>query len=730
MWESRLHPDDRVRVCRETREALENATPLDLRYRVLAKDGTVRWFHDRGELVPDRDGIRCIWQGIMMDISAQCEAEEALRATEARARTIVETAYEGIWLVDATGATTYANARMCEMLGYPADEMVGRTMFDFMAPAAAFEARTLFARRQRGISEMHEFTFRRRDGSELFVLLSTSPFVGADGEFTGALAMATDITARRSVEQALRESEARFRHVVANAPGMVYQFVYRADGTKGYTFVSEGVRALFGVEPAAALEDSEALLRIVHPEDREALRLKARGVALESGDFRWEGRVVLASGEERLIEVAARDQRMADGSVVSDGLVVDVTERRQLEAQLRQSQKMEAVGRLAGGVAHDFNNLLTVIKASTTFLLEELDPADPRREDARHVADAADRAAGLTRQLLAFSRKQRLEPTVLHIDAVVENLRPLLARLIGEDVEVQVQLAASAGSVMADVGQLEQVLINLAINARDAMPDGGRLTIETLEVTIDERTALAYGRREQCAVLAGSYVMLGVSDTGTGMSPEVRARIFEPFFTTKEVGKGTGLGLSTVYGIVQQSGGHVWVYSEPGHGTVFKLYFPRLEAAATASLKRTGESPAGGTETVLLVEDEESVRQLARRILERQGYRVLESRNGREALAQATAFGDQIHLILTDVVMPELSGRGLIERLTAVRPNAAVIYMSGYADDEVLRRGMLEPGSMFIQKPFNPSALLRLVREALDHRHGPIGSATSHPGSE
>jgi PAS domain S-box-containing protein len=703
---------------------LENATPVDMRYRVLAKDGTVRWFHDRGELVPDRDGTRCIWQGIMMDITAQCEAEEALRVTEARARTIVETAYEGIWVVNAVGATTYANARMCEMLGYAADEVVGRMMFDFMAPAAAFEARTHFARRQRGISEVHEFTFRRRDGSELYVLLSTSPLFAPDGGFTGALVMATDISARRSAEQALRESEARYRHVVANAPGMVYQFVYRPDGTRGYTFVSEGARELFGVEPAAALEDPDALLNIVHPDDREELQLKARDVALESGDFHWEGRIILPSREERFVKVVARDQRMADGSVLSDGLVVDVTKQRQLEAQLRHAQKMEAVGRLAGGVAHDFNNLLTVIKASTSFLLEELDLADPRREDARHVADAAERAVALTRQLLTFSRKQMLEPRVLEVNSVVDNLRPMLARLIGEDVSVQVKLAESAGSVKADVGQLEQVLINLAVNARDAMPDGGHLTIETAEVTIDERTALAHGRREECAVLSGSYVMLAVSDTGTGMSPEVQARIFEPFYTTKDVGKGTGLGLSTVYGVVKQSGGHLWVYSELGQGTVFKLYFPRLAEAATASHKRAPEIPAGGTETVLLVEDEEAVRQLARRILERKGYRVLESRNGREALAQATVYGDEIQIILTDVVMPELGGRGLVEQLTEARPNAAVIYMSGYTDDEVLRRGMLEPGSTFIQKPFNPSTLLRMVREALDHQRSVAAHVT------
>ena len=598
MWSDRLHPDDRVRVQRQARECYERAESMNCQYRMLAKDGSVRWFHDQGDFVPDERGERCVWQGIMLDITAQREAEDALR-----------------------------------------------------------------------------------------------------------------------------ESEARYRRIVANAPGMVYQYAYRPDGTKGFTFVSEAARTIFGVEPEAALRDPEALLGLVHPDEIDELRQRAQAAPAAGGDFRWEGRVILATGEERFIDVVARDQRAADGSLLSDGLIVDVTERRRTEQQLvasqeqfRQAQKMEAVGRLAGGIAHDFNNLLTVIKASTGFLMEDLDSADPRREDARQIADAAARAAQLTRQLLAFSRKQILDPRVLDLNLVVENLRPMLARMIGEDITVDARLARRSGSIMADVGQLEQVLINLAVNARDAMPDGGRITIETAEVTLDERYAAACARREHCTVLPGNYVMLAVTDTGAGMPPDVRARAFEPFYTTKEAGKGTGLGLSTVYGIVKQSGGYVWVYSEPGHGTVFKLYFPRLDEAATAPLRRTGELPARGSETVLLVEDEDALRQLARRILERQGYRVVESRNGRDALACATAHEGRIDLILTDVVMPEMSGRALVERLSAVRPDAAVVYMSGYTDDDVLRRGMLEPGSLFIQKPFNPGALLRIVRDALNRR--------------
>jgi PAS domain S-box-containing protein len=729
MWSSRLHPDDRVRVQREARECYERAESMNCQYRMLAKDGSVRWFHDRGDFVPDERGERCIWQGIMLDITAQREAEDALRKSEARHRLIFDEAGIGMAVCDLTGRIEQANAALCEFLGYERDELAGMNYRDFSHPDELEldrqESEALLAGEIARFT--HERRYVRKDGSLAWGLLTVVLLRDATGEPARRIAQVQDITKRKDAErtlaatqEALRESDARHRHIVANTPGMVYQFAYRPDGTKGYTFVSEAARTIFGIDPEAALRDPEALLGLVHPEEVDELRRHARAVAEAGGEFRWEGRVILASGEERYIEVVARDQHAADGTLLSDGLVVDVTGRRRTEQalvssqeQFRQAQKMEAVGRLAGGIAHDFNNLLTVIKASTGFLMEELDSADPRREDARQIAEAAERAARLTRQLLAFSRKQILDPRVLDLNTVVENLRPMLARLIGEDITIDARLAPRPGSIMADVGQLEQVLINLAVNARDAMPEGGRITIETAEVMLDEPYAADCAQREHCTVVPGQYVMLAVSDTGAGMPPEVRSRVFEPFYTTKGAGKGTGLGLSTVYGIVKQSGGHVWVYSEAGEGTVFKLYFPRLEQAATAPLRRTGEFPARGSETVLLVEDEAAVRQLARRILERQGYRVLESNNGRDALARATAHEGRIDLILTDVVMPEMSGRALVERLSAVRPNAAIVYMSGYTDDDVLRRGMLEPGSMFIQKPFNPRALLRIVRDAL-----------------
>ena len=397
---------------------------------------------------------------------------------------------------------------------------------------------------------------------------------------------------------------------------------------------------------------------------------------------------------------------------------VDVTEQvlawqavREREEQLRHAQKMEAVGQLAGGVAHDFNNLLTVMKVNAEFLIEELDRRDPRREQALEIRGATDRAAGLTRQLLAFSRKQILNPRVVDLDAIIDNMRPMLARLIGEDVVITTRTSARLGAVLADPGQLEQILMNLLVNARDAMPHGGRVTIETANVELDG----SYAIERQGHVEPGRYVMLAVSDSGTGMTREVCEHIFEPFFTTKEPGKGTGLGLSTVYGIVKQSGGYIWVYSEPGRGTTFKIYFPRLaEELESGDEERVTSEPCGGTETVLLVEDEDGVRRLAHRILERKGYTVIEARTGAEALTAAARHVGPIDLVVSDVVMPGMSGRDLVQRLRESRAGFAELYMSGYTDDEVVRRGVVERGTAFLQKPFTAAGMLRAVREALE----------------
>jgi two-component system, cell cycle sensor histidine kinase and response regulator CckA len=391
------------------------------------------------------------------------------------------------------------------------------------------------------------------------------------------------------------------------------------------------------------------------------------------------------------------------------GMSHDITERKRLESQFLQAQKMESIGRLAGGVAHDFNNLLTVIIGYVELARDTLTPDNPLHSDLEAIRDAADRAAALTRQLLAFARKQILDPQILNLNDLVLNLDKLLRRLIGEDIELVTLPTADLWSVKADANQIEQILVNLAINARDAMPSGGKLTIETANLILDE----AYARHHM-SVSPGFYVMLAVSDTGVGMPPEMQAQVFEPFFTTKQAGKGTGLGLATCYGIVKQHGGHIWLYSEVGQGTTFKVYLPRT--TEVADVQHTYETPKTllvGDETVLLVEDEAAVRQLAIRVLRQLGYTVLEATDGADALRVAGEYPGAIDLLVTDVVMPQLGGAALAERLREAHPRLKVLFMSGYTDHTIIRHSLLEPGVAFLQKPFVPEMLARKVREVL-----------------
>jgi two-component system cell cycle sensor histidine kinase/response regulator CckA len=414
-----------------------------------------------------------------------------------------------------------------------------------------------------------------------------------------------------------------------------------------------------------------------------------------------------------LIDVRLWSAPLRDSAGVIRGkiaILADVTDQRRLEQQLMQSQKMEAIGRLAGGVAHDFNNVITVVSGYGQMLLDGLQNEPDLRDAAEEVLKAADRAAGLAAQLLTFSRRQASQPRIIEINAVVRDMERMLGRLIGESVELATVLRPGVGPLRADPGQIEQVVMNLVVNARDAMPGGGKITVETAEVVLDEHYSATHA-----GVTPGKYVMLAVSDTGTGMDAETRSHIFEPFFTTKERGKGTGLGLSTVYGIVKQHGGDIWVYSEPGRGTTFKIYLP-LAAAPATSPAAEPKPPVRGScgETILLVEDEEGVRKYVRGVLETHGYRVLEASSGEAALKIGTSFQEPIALLLTDVVMPKMGGRELAAALAPHRPGMKVLYLSGYTDHVVVDRGVVHNGSEFLQKPFTPDALARKIREILD----------------
>jgi PAS domain S-box-containing protein len=494
--------------------------------------------------------------------------------------------------------------------------------------------------------------------------------------------------------------------------------IVTADQHGKITYFSRGAEAMFGCRAEEMIGESVAN---IYPGGLEEAREIRRRLAAEGPLRSYETGFLAKDG--RRVEVSASIAMLRDAAgaeVGTLGVLKDIEERRRLEEQLRQSQKMDAIGRLAGGIAHDFNNLLTVIAGRAQMILSRIRPEEPIHRDATLVRTTADRAAALTQQLLAFSRKQVLQPQVLNLNRVVTGMQPMLARLIGEDIELSVVPAEGLGRTKADPGQLEQVIVNLVVNARDAMPEGGRLTIETADVEIDA----AYASRH-FSVAAGAYVMLAVTDTGSGMDEPTRSRVFEPFFTTKGPGKGTGLGLATVYGIVKQSGGDIQLYSEVGHGTSFKIYLPRVAEQVIDALDARPAITAmpRGEETVLLVEDEPEVRDLAREILEGSGYTVLQACDPQEAVLMAERHAGPIRLLLTDVIMPRQSGRALAERLRPLRPEMHVLYMSGYTNEAIVRHGVLEPDTMFIQKPFTPAALGQKVREALDLGRPRPGSA-------
>lgn len=538
------------------------------------------------------------------------------------------------------------------------------------------------------------------------------------GERTRTLArMNEELEAQRlQLERTLAgllESRRRYEALVGAVDGVVWE----SDPEMRLTFVSAQAQPMFGYVPAQWIGNHTLWRECVHPEDRQGVLDECRRAVAEKRRLALEYRMTDAHGRIHWVRNTMGVAVEADVVVAVRGLLVDITEQRsaaetlrEKSDQLQQAQKMEAIGRLAGGVAHDFNNLLTAMQGYGAMVLRQLEPNHPVRADVEEIRKAAESAASLTRQLLAFSRRQMLQPQILALNGVITRVESLLARVIGEDITLVKRLDEGLGLVSADPGQIEQIIMNLAVNARDAMPNGGELTIETKNVELAD----AYVARHHGAS-PGPHVMLAVSDTGVGMTEEVRSRIFEPFFTTKEAGRGTGLGLATVYGTVEQSGGSIWVYSEPGHGTTFKIYLPVVEKPFNdAPAARTEAAPKRGRETILVVEDQDAVRAVVRKTLATHGYVVLEAGLGAEALEVVDGHSTRIDLLLTDVVMPTMSGRELAERIRAIHPAIRVLYMSGYTDEAVVRNGILGSAVPFLQKPFTPNVLVQRVREVLD----------------
>jgi PAS domain S-box-containing protein len=686
-----VHPADRVRVVGEILAAERDGLPYQIEYRLRRADGAERWVWEQGRVVHDPQVPGMRYEGLILDVTDRKELEAALRASETRYRTLVDAAQEGICAVDAAGRLTFANGRLAAMLGYDGAALVGRSVFDFAADGQRELARQRFGERRRGVAEVVEYALRRVDGTTMWARVSASPLTGADGSFEGAIYLVSDVTEARAAAERLRQSERQFRALIENASDSVV--VLDAEGVTRYVSPSGERQTGYAAHELVGRRGFER----VHPEDAAAVETAFHALLAEPGrqaqvQYRYRHR----DGDWRTLRSVATNL-LADAAVA--GIVVntlDVTEQERLGAQLRQAQKLEAVGRLAGGVAHDFNNLLTVITAGTRFAREAIPGNEAAHADLAEVDAAAARAAALTRQLLAFGRQQVLRPQVVDLNRVARDVAAMLRRVIGADVELLLALAPEPMRVHADPGQLELVLMNLAVNARDAMPSGGTLRIETGRVDGEP-----------------SQVMLVVRDTGIGMSEATQARVFEPFFTTKDVGAGTGLGLAIVFGIVRQAGGAIRVHSAPGAGTSFVILLPALapadEAPAAAVVSHAAGDPARGT--VLLVEDETPVRITARRILERHGYAVLEARHGAEALVLWRAHRAEITAVVTDLRMPEMGGRELAARLRAEGASLPVVFVSGYSDEAAAPADGHEARAL--EKPFTGDALLRALDAAL-----------------
>ncbi|MEW6209192.1 MAG: PAS domain S-box protein [Acidobacteriota bacterium] len=736
-FERCVHPDDIASLNEAVEQARDNRTDYEHEYRVVWPDGSIRWVHGKGVFHYDKQSRPVRMVGAIVDTTERKRAEEALRnLVEGTASATGEEFFTTL-VRHLAASLGVRYSMLTESLDSEGKKLFIRSYWagDRLMPGFELtnpntpcgtvirEKKTLcYADRlQQHFPDIREFADM---GAVSYLGV---PIVSRSGKAMGSLsildrkpladvALAESILSifaarvsaemeRKAAEEALRQAEERYRSIVENAsygislstpagrflavnPAMVAML--------GYDSVEELMKVNIATDIYADPEDRKRLIERYVPEGK-----------IEDVEVEWKRK----DGSQIRVNLRGRLIRDEEGQPEAfEILVEDVTERRHLEEQLRQSQRMESIGMLAGGVAHDFNNLLTAIIGYSEILLANVSRDDPRRMSVEEINRAGKRAADLTRQLLAFSRKQILQPRVINLNSVITDLEKMLSRLIGEDVEMMTRLDPDLGLVKADPGQIEQVIMNLVVNARDAMPEGGMLMIETANAEIDE----AYARRH-VGVAPGQYALVAISDTGMGMNEETQSRIFEPFFTTKEQGRGTGLGLSTVYGIVKQSGGNIWVYSEEGRGTTFKVYLPRANEEETAEQAeaRSAEAPRG-SETILIVEDEELVRRLTIDALEDIGYTVLEAKDGPEALRICEQHTEPIHLLLTDIVMPQMSGRDLARRVAGLRPEIKTLYMSGYTGTVIVNQNLLDAEKVFIQKPFTPRSLAQKVREALD----------------
>jgi PAS domain S-box-containing protein len=665
-------------------------------------DGTTLFVRESARAIRDGGGQVLFYDGIIEDITERKRAEERIKESEEKFRKAFMTGADAYYIATLDGGKLIeVNDRFEDVFGFSREEAIGKTSLELGLYAdPADRSKMVSEIKAQGYARNLELRGKRKSREPITILLSANILAGGGEPII--LGVVRDISEQKRAQESL----VRLRHAV-DASGEV---VFMTDRDGVITSINPEFTRLYGYSADEVVgKTTPRILKSGDKSPEEYARFWS--TILDKKIAR--GDIVNKTRDGRLVTVESSVNPILDERGEIAGFLAiqrDISARKQLEEQFRQAQKMEAIGRLAGGVAHDFNNLLTIINGYGQLLLERFAEEEPVRAHLGEILKAGDRATALTRQLLAFSRRQVLEPKVLDLGSIVEGMQTMLRRLIGEDVELRASVRKPLGLVKADPTQVEQLILNLVVNARDAMPHGGKLTIETASAELDQTYAQSHSD-----VTPGHYVMLAVSDTGVGMDDETMAHIFEPFFTTKARGKGTGLGLSTVYGIVKQTRGHISVYSEPGRGTTFKVFLPQVAKFSEAAPTTVDSSrPLGGSETILLVEDEKALRGLAVSVLKEYGYHVLESETPQEAVEIGEDRQTRIDLLLTDVVMPGMSGRNIAEHLAFLRPEMKVLYMSGYTDDAIIHHGVLQAGVAFMQKPFTPEVLARKVREVLD----------------
>ncbi len=704
-----VHPDNRKMVMKTMNHAVKNGTRFDTEYRLRRKDGSYIYVEEHGSFVSGREGKLYPTVGTISNITERKQAEEAKQQALILLQSAEDIGMSGCWSqsLQADRQVVWSQGEY-QIHGLPLNVKPSLKLHLHCVHPEDREEHIRLFKEHLASNQTHfsqEYRIQKQDGTIKHIQAKYEIFRDYNGRPVTVRGTNKDITEQKQIETALRESEERFRTIAEDMPVLICRFLPDGEITyvnKAYDYFANTPEEFIGSN----------FLTLIPESDWETVMANICALTIEEPTLSHEHRVILPGNDirwQRWTSRALFDNK--EQLIAYQSIGEDITERKGLEEQLRQATKMEAVGRLAGGVAHDFNNALTPIIGISDMLLMELTPNHSLFGRINEIKKAGDRCASLTRQLLAFGRQQQMELKVFNLNDVVINVETLLLRVIGEDIDFIKHLEPDLENTKADINQIEQILVNLAVNARDAMPTGGKLTIETSNVFFDDEYASSH-----VSVAPGHYVMLAVSDTGVGMDDEVKSNIFEPFFTTKEKGRGTGLGLSTVYGIVKQSGGNIWVYSEPGIGTTFKTYLPCVNEKPDKLFAKDVPITEKliGSETILLVEDDADARKAINHILTEHGYIILEASSGEEAIRLREQYSSKIHLLATDVVMPGISGRELADQLIQSYPDMKVLFMSGYTDDAILNHGVLEKETHFVQKPFTVNSITKKIREVLD----------------